>query len=305
MPNEEDKEIVHEMVMESVEQLDGITDDIINLEGAADTESVNKIFRIFHSIKGNLGMLGFSKCAAFAHKAEDVVSLIRDGKLQVDKEIAGTLLKSLDSLHHLLEDIKEEGRDDRDVSDVYQKLQQIEATVAPEPVDDSDHLKRKAEIESEIEEFHERVSGTTGSYDNIAREPGGKELNILVAEDDFQSRLLMQEFLTPYGSVFAVVNGEEAVLAFLSGMEKGKPYDLVCLDINMPVKSGQTALKEMREIEKSRGTVHGKGAKIVMTTALTDPKSVMASFDEMCNAYIFKPVFLPKFLEELKKLELI
>lgn len=285
--NDEEKAIIHDMVTESVEQLDDIGADILDLEHQLNKASVDKIFRAFHSIKGNISMIGFPKCGAFAHKAEDVISLLRDGKLTPDKTIIDVLLKSVDVLHDLLEDIKREGRDDRDVSDVYRMLEKIESTIPTEPVNEPD-----------IEET------VTGINSNVKKSPK-ETLNILVAEDNLHARLLMQEILSPLGNVFSVVNGEEAVVAFLDSLRRGDPYDLICLDIMMPIKDGQTVLKEIRETEKDRGILPGKGVTIVMTTALTDPKNVMKTYDEMCNAYIFKPINIAEFMKQLQNLGLI
>ncbi len=68
MSQDEEKSIINEMVLECVEQLDEIEEYVLHLEEEIDTEFVNKIFRIFHSIKGNIGMIGFAKYGAFAHK---------------------------------------------------------------------------------------------------------------------------------------------------------------------------------------------------------------------------------------------
>ncbi|HBR06758.1 MAG TPA: response regulator, partial [Desulfovibrio sp.] len=64
-------------------------------------------------------------------------------------------------------------------------------------------------------------------------------MNILIAEDDFTSRRLLQNILAPYGESMITVNGEEAVEAFTLALEQGRPFDLVCMDIMMPVMDGQ------------------------------------------------------------------
>jgi len=120
---DENQEIINDLVVECLEQLDAIMGDILDLEEKNDIETINKIFRVFHSIKGNISMLGFMKCSAFAHKVEDMVSLIRDRKLNPDSEVVDILLKSMDILNKFLEDIREEGSDDLDVSETLNLLQ--------------------------------------------------------------------------------------------------------------------------------------------------------------------------------------
>ena len=129
-------------------------------------------------------------------------------------------------------------------------------------------------------------------------------MKTLIVEDDFTSRLLLQEFLKSYGPSHVAVNGNEAVEAVGLALEAGEPYDLICLDILMPEMDGQTALKEIRALEESQGIASTRGAKIIMTTALDDPANVMHAFYELCDAYVFKPIAKAKLLQELEKMGL-
>ena len=131
------------------------------------------------------------------------------------------------------------------------------------------------------------------------------EVKILIVEDEFGSRKLLQKFLSPYGICDMAVDGEEAVEAFSIAMNEEEPYDLVCLDIMLPKKDGQQVLKEIRDIEKEKGIFGYKGVKIIMTTALSDPKNILEAFKSQCEAYIPKPITKQKLLEEMKGLGLL
>ena len=130
-------------------------------------------------------------------------------------------------------------------------------------------------------------------------------MKTLIVEDDFTSRLLLQDLLKSYGPSHIAVNGKEAVEAVRQAMEDGKPYDLICMDIMMPEMDGQEALRQIREQEDVRGILSTDGAKIVMTTALTDSKNLIAAYRSLCDAYLAKPIEKAKLLKELRKLELI
>jgi two-component system, chemotaxis family, chemotaxis protein CheY len=130
-------------------------------------------------------------------------------------------------------------------------------------------------------------------------------MKTLIVEDDFTSRLLLQEFLKSYGPSHIAVNGREAVEAVRRSLEAGEPYDLICLDIMMPEMDGQEALQQIRGQEEFRGILSSKGVKIVMTTALGDLKNVSAAYESLCDAYLTKPIQKAKLLEELHKLGLI
>jgi two-component system chemotaxis response regulator CheY len=130
-------------------------------------------------------------------------------------------------------------------------------------------------------------------------------MKTLIVEDDFTSRLLLQEILKPYGPSHVAVNGREAVEAVRLALEANEPYDLICLDIMMPEMDGQAALKDIRAQEEARGILSSKGAKIVMTTALGDIRNVSAAYNSLCDGYLTKPIQKAKLLEGLRKLKLI
>lgn len=130
-------------------------------------------------------------------------------------------------------------------------------------------------------------------------------MKILIAEDDFASRMFLYKFLSGYGECDLTVDGIEAVEAFLMAHDGGKPYDLICLDIMMPKVDGIKALKAIRDIEKQKGIDEGNLVKVIMTTALNDTESVHNSFDAGCEVYASKPIDTIKFVEVMKKLNLI
>ncbi|MCX7823677.1 MAG: response regulator [Syntrophobacterales bacterium] len=130
-------------------------------------------------------------------------------------------------------------------------------------------------------------------------------MKTLIVEDDFTSRVLLQEILCHYGPCHIAVNGKEAVEAVKVAIEAGEPYDLICLDIMMPGMDGHEALQKIREIEERHGFFSKRGAKIVMVTALHNIKNISLAYKNLCDAYIIKPLDKNKLLDELKKLRLI
>ena len=130
-------------------------------------------------------------------------------------------------------------------------------------------------------------------------------MKILIVDDDFTCRLLMKELLKNYGQSHVAVDGREAVEAVRQAIDADSPYNLICLDIMMPEMDGQEVLRIIRKQEESRGILSTNGAKIIMTTALGDPKNVMAAFGSLCDAYLTKPIQKEKLVEELDKLNLV
>ena len=130
-------------------------------------------------------------------------------------------------------------------------------------------------------------------------------MRILITEDDFASRRMMQRYLSDYGNCDIAVDGNEAVEAFILSLEQKEPYDLIFLDIMMPRMDGRKALQSIRKIEHEHGIHHLNFVKVIMTTACEDSKNIMGAFREGCEAYLIKPVNRKKVLKEMAKLGLV
>jgi len=127
-------------------------------------------------------------------------------------------------------------------------------------------------------------------------------MKILIAEDDFTSRKVLQQYLKPYGDADVAVNGQEVVTVFEEGLREGESYELICLDIMMPEMDGHTALAKIRELEAEHDIHYPSSARIIMTTALSDGKNVMSAFKSGAEAYLTKPIDKTKLYKQLKKL---
>ncbi|MBF0117206.1 MAG: response regulator [Desulfobacterales bacterium] len=131
-------------------------------------------------------------------------------------------------------------------------------------------------------------------------------MKILIAEDNLTIRLLLRQILWQYGKCDTVVDGKEAIQAFQFALEQNDPYNLICLDIMMPNMDGHETLREIRKIEKLFGVKLIDEVKVIMITALNDPKNVVEAFYQGgADAYIVKPVFKENLINEIRKLGLI
>jgi two-component system chemotaxis response regulator CheY len=117
-----------------------------------------------------------------------------------------------------------------------------------------------------------------------------ENIRILVVEDILvQSRVIVR-LLSPYGSCDSATDGLEAIAAFQKALQEKKPYQLICMDINMPRMNGQEALRQIRGMEKEFGLTPDQRTRILMTTAQNDPENVVAAMQGECDAYILKPL---------------
>jgi two-component system chemotaxis response regulator CheY len=126
-------------------------------------------------------------------------------------------------------------------------------------------------------------------------------MKTLIVEDDFISRRILKDILSAHGDCDIAIDGEEAVQAFRMALDDKRPYELVCMDIMMPTMDGQEALKRIREIEKERGITGTREVKVIMTTALDDPRNVVESYYRGgATAYLVKPINKGKLLGEIR-----
>lgn len=127
-------------------------------------------------------------------------------------------------------------------------------------------------------------------------------MKILIVEDDFVIRMVINGFLKTFGELTEAENGREAVEYVKWSLENDDPYDLICLDIMMPEMDGQEALKQIRALEAAHGVYSSDGAKVLMMTALDDIKNIMGAFESLCDGYVVKPVRKEKLYKEIEKL---
>ncbi len=120
---------------------------------------------------------------------------------------------------------------------------------------------------------------------------------ILLAEDGKDNQRLFALLLKKAGADVCVVdNGSDACREAMDTFRKGKPYDLILMDMQMPVMDGYTTTKMLR----------GKGYSlpIIALTAHAMSEEKQHCLDSGCDDYITKPIlrdaFLAKIVDSLK-----
>jgi two-component system, chemotaxis family, chemotaxis protein CheY len=130
-------------------------------------------------------------------------------------------------------------------------------------------------------------------------------VKILIVEDDLLSRKLLFKLLSKYGECDIVVDGLEAVDAFLLSFREKKPYALICLDIMLPKVDGIKVLKAIRDLETQKGILPKRRVKVILVTALAETELVHNAFEIGCDAYLSKPIEVSNLVDVLRSLELI
>jgi two-component system chemotaxis response regulator CheY len=251
------RDAIKALLLECREKLDAVESDLIAFETGkveASADFVTRVFLGLSSVKSAGGYLGHEPLAHLAKASETVLAQARDGRMAFSSAHSAILRTALDRMRQFLGD-------------------------EPRPV-----IHFSAELES-----LNTILGQSPSPAALPDPPHLRRLKVLVVEDDFVSRVVLQGLLSKYGECHIAVNGREAVEAFRRALTAGEGYDLICLDVKMPEMDGPTALGLIREIEAGQ-SIDAAPAKVFMTTSVRDMKTVVGSFKLICDAYLLKPL---------------
>ena len=144
-------DIIKEFLVESCENLDRLDRDLITLENNPnDREILASIFRTIHTIKGTSGFLAFNQLGAVTHVGESLLGRLRDGQLELDREITSALLALVDAVRQMLASIEATGgegeRDDSGLISRLTGLQQAPAAPAQTPAQTPAKTTAKSEV---------------------------------------------------------------------------------------------------------------------------------------------------------------
>ncbi|MGC8765740.1 MAG: chemotaxis protein CheA [Brevinematia bacterium] len=97
------EELVKDFLSEAFELVDSLEKNLLLLENDPNnTKSINEIFRAIHTIKGGSATVGFNEIKDFTHIFEDVLDMIRKGKLLISREYISKFLECKDEIEKML-----------------------------------------------------------------------------------------------------------------------------------------------------------------------------------------------------------
>jgi two-component system, chemotaxis family, sensor kinase CheA len=162
-------ELTREFLIESQEGLDRMERCLTDLEKKPqDAALIGDIFRSVHTIKGTTGFLGFKRLERLAHSGENLLGLLREGKLAANGPIITGLLQLLDGLRSILKSIETvdsegEGEDDR----LIQSLAELQALSASQPLAER---PAPAQAQSQLKKTRLRASARATSVHSLKSE---------------------------------------------------------------------------------------------------------------------------------------
>jgi two-component system chemotaxis sensor kinase CheA len=131
-------DLISEFLAETTEALADLDTAVVALErSGGDPDTLARIFRMVHSVKGAAGFLGLDRLAAVAHAAESLLVSYRDGETAVTQAGISAVLASLDAIRAIVAGLAETGReptgDDRALVESLDRARLGKDAPAPKP----------------------------------------------------------------------------------------------------------------------------------------------------------------------------
>jgi two-component system, chemotaxis family, sensor kinase CheA len=136
----QDLELYRDFISEGLEHLDSIEVNLINLEQApGDKETINAIFRPFHTLKGVSGFLNLKDIHRFSHGVESLLDNARNDKLTINQKMVDFILEAVDLLKKMIFDLRAHiesgqiGHAEFDLAPFFEKIEWLQQGGAESP----------------------------------------------------------------------------------------------------------------------------------------------------------------------------
>ncbi|MGZ0746954.1 chemotaxis protein CheA [Haloparvum sp. AD34] len=109
---------------------DGITDlnnALLALEAdPEDSEAMDDVFRVAHTLKGNAAAMGYDQVSEFGHALEDLLDDVRTGDRAVTPELMDLLFEGVDAVEAMVAEIAEDGEVSTDPAEIETRIRKLE-----------------------------------------------------------------------------------------------------------------------------------------------------------------------------------
>ena len=146
-------DITESYVSEIKELLESAQKDIISLKSNEDdSETLSRLLRNLHTIKGNSRMLGFSTVEQLAHAIEDIYKSVKDKKIKNSDRLIKLVFAVTEKIHGCVSCISRRGTDKQDI-EIY--LQYCDKLAAGELIDVDAFIKEINKTLNMLQDFSE------------------------------------------------------------------------------------------------------------------------------------------------------
>jgi two-component system, chemotaxis family, sensor kinase CheA len=166
-------DLTREFLIESQEGLDRMERCLTDLEEKPqDAELIAEIFRAVHTIKGTTGFLGFKRLEKLAHAGENLLGLLREGKLIAGHELITGLLQLLDGLRSILKTIEADNSEgEGDDAALIDRLKELQTPTQTEKKEEKATAQTAASPSSAAEKTEQATASASTSTDSSGTVP--------------------------------------------------------------------------------------------------------------------------------------
>lgn len=133
----------------------------------------------------------------------------------------------------------------------------------------------------------------------------GRKMKILIVDDNESSRLLLQIYLSDFGTLMMANDGVEAVGVFKEALEAGERFDFIFLDYHMPKMDGFKTLEVIRKIESECQTAWTDRVRVIMISVIGNESLTKKALANGCDAYIIRPCCKDQFIQQIHNIGLL
>jgi two-component system chemotaxis sensor kinase CheA len=146
-------------------------------KNASDAKTIQALFRLTHTLKGNATGMGFDKIAEMAHVMEDFFGEVRDGRIMLGDDIFTSVFKAADTLGELIDALK----NPRDVKyrGIKTKLEVLIKNARPSHQPEKHHEQQTPSTDTEVVEEESETESTVVTFSDLVQVPVKKLDNLL------------------------------------------------------------------------------------------------------------------------------
>ncbi len=171
-------EVIREFLLETHENLAQLDSDLITLEDdPTERETLARVFRTLHSIKGTAGFVGLAKLESVAHAAESLLSRLRAGDFRFNRAIATAMLGVVDAIRQILGSIESNGDEGTgDYHTLIAKLERLRTAGGIDEVEPSGTVSSQSTV---------RAAAPKSNLSTISPPPAAKNLSTIGSPSQF------------------------------------------------------------------------------------------------------------------------
>ncbi len=189
------EKLLNIFVTESSDIILQLEDDVLELENdPQNPELINSIFRSFHTVKGNAGMLGLSELKDFTHQIENLFLRIRKKEIEADEDIITIILDSIDILKDFIHNINEtDSLDENETKKVLKLIDKYHKNDADSKQEKPSKAEKQISSKDGLHRYHLSLEFNKDIFFKHGIDPGIFVRDFLTECEEYYIRIDMSE----------------------------------------------------------------------------------------------------------------